>query len=147
MRKCDSGQMRTAKAQISLRMRAVWSRPSLSAYRITGYYIMYECRTKGWMMLCACARWSESAHFAHFRRPFFAWRDPIKPLSGNTISVSIFIMFLALILLWVCFVRPFVRYSLDTLYHVHMNFQKVFELVLWDLADLLSLKVNQLIHF
>ena len=32
------GHMRTAKAQISLRIRAVWSGPSLSAYRIIGYY-------------------------------------------------------------------------------------------------------------
>ena len=34
--------MRTAKAQISLRIRAVWSGPSLSANRIIGYYRMMD---------------------------------------------------------------------------------------------------------
>ena len=36
--------MRTAKAQISLRIRAVWSGSSLSANRIIGYYRMYQRR-------------------------------------------------------------------------------------------------------
>ena len=34
--------MRTAKAQISLRIRAVWLGPSLSANRIIGHYRMYQ---------------------------------------------------------------------------------------------------------
>ena len=38
--------MRTAKDQISLRMRAVWSRPSLSAKRIIWYHRMYESGEK-----------------------------------------------------------------------------------------------------
>ena len=41
--------MRTAKAQISLRIRAVWSRPSVSANRIIGYYKMYELKEKARM--------------------------------------------------------------------------------------------------
>ena len=36
------GHIRTAKAQISLRIRAGWSGPSLSANRIIGYYRIYE---------------------------------------------------------------------------------------------------------
>ena len=40
------GHMRTAKAQISLRIRAVWSWPSLSLTRINGYYKMTEWRAK-----------------------------------------------------------------------------------------------------
>ena len=36
------GHMRTAKSQISLRIRAVWSGPSLSANRIIGHYRMYQ---------------------------------------------------------------------------------------------------------
>ena len=46
-----------AKAQISLRMRAVWSGPSLSASRIIGHYRMYEWRANARMRLCACAEW------------------------------------------------------------------------------------------
>ena len=36
------GHMRTAKTQISLRNRAVWSAPLLSANRFIEYYRMYE---------------------------------------------------------------------------------------------------------
>ena len=56
-----------AKAQISLR---IWSRPSLSANRITGYK-MYDWRAKSRTVLCACAGWSESAYFAYAQRHFF----------------------------------------------------------------------------
>ena len=38
MRKPVVGHMRTAKAQVSLRIRTVWSGPPLSANRIIGYY-------------------------------------------------------------------------------------------------------------
>ena len=34
---------------------------------------MYEWRANAWMMVCACAGWSESAHFAHVRRHVLAW--------------------------------------------------------------------------
>ena len=65
------------QAQISLRrclrIRAVWSAPSLSANRIIA---TDEWRAKTRMILCACAGWSKSAHFAHFWRHFFTWRDP-----------------------------------------------------------------------
>ena len=44
MRNCIFGNMRRAKAQISLRIRAVWSGHSLSANRIIRYYRMYEWR-------------------------------------------------------------------------------------------------------
>ena len=62
------GFMQTAKAQISLRISTIWSGPSLSTNRIIGYYIMYECRAKAWMILSACPGWSESGHFAHVWR-------------------------------------------------------------------------------
>ena len=64
--------MWTAKAQISLRIRAVWSGPSRSTNRIIGYYKIYERRTKVRIVLCTCAWWSESAHV---RRHFFGWRE------------------------------------------------------------------------
>ena len=74
MRKRVFGHVLTVKAQISLRIRAVWSGPSLSTNRIIGYYRMYEWRGNNRKLLCACARWSESAHFVHVWRHFFAWR-------------------------------------------------------------------------
>ena len=46
MRKRVFGHMWTAEVQISLRISAVWSGPSLSANRIIGYYRMYEWRAK-----------------------------------------------------------------------------------------------------
>ena len=55
MRKRVYGQTRTAKAQISQRIRAVRPGPSLSAYRIIRYYRMYEWKTKDVLILCACA--------------------------------------------------------------------------------------------
>ena len=64
--------MQTAKAQISLRMHAVWAGPSLSAIRIIWHVRMYV-RENVWMILCTCAGWSESAYFAHLRRHVFAW--------------------------------------------------------------------------
>ena len=68
--------MRRAKAQISLRVRAVWSRPSLSIYRISGYYRIYRWRAEAWMILYAWTGLSDSVHFAHVRMHVFAWRGP-----------------------------------------------------------------------
>ena len=78
MRKQIFEHMRWAKAQISLRICAVWSRPSLFTNRIIGYQNMYEWRANARMILCTCAGWWESAHFTHARRHVFAWHDPIK---------------------------------------------------------------------
>ena len=82
--------MRTAKAQISLRIRAVWSGPLLSANRLIVYYKMYEWRAKAWIILCACTGWSESAHFAHVRRHFFARGCPYD-IRGIFSSWSLFL--------------------------------------------------------
>ena len=49
--------MRTVKAQISLRIRTVWSEPSLSANRITGHHRMYQWRANARMNICSCVRW------------------------------------------------------------------------------------------
>ena len=49
MRKRVFGHMHTEKAQISLRIRAVWSGPLLSTNKSIGYYRIYEWRAKpGW---------------------------------------------------------------------------------------------------
>ena len=76
MRKRVFRHMRTEKTQISLRIYAIWPGPTLSATRIIGYYWKYVWSIKAQMILCACAGWSESLHFAHVRRHFFAWRAP-----------------------------------------------------------------------
>ena len=64
----SSGIYRQKKAQISLRIRAVWSGPLLSFNRITGYYRMFELRAKArndtlrnrgliWICaFCACSK-------------------------------------------------------------------------------------------
>ena len=79
--------MRTVKAQIRLHIRAVWSEPSLSANWTIGYYRMYEWRAKVRMVICSCAGWSESVHFAHIWRHFCTWRRPndgiIKSILGK----------------------------------------------------------------
>ena len=70
MQKCVFSHMWTVKAQISLRINAGWSGPSLSAYRIIEYYRMYEWRGKAQMILWACAEWSKSVYFVHPGRLF-----------------------------------------------------------------------------
>ena len=39
------------------------------------------------MILCACAGWSESAHFAHARRHFFAWCGPCYNFSRQQFEI------------------------------------------------------------
>ena len=81
VRKCVYGQVRTAKAQISLHIHAVWSGPSLSANRIIGYYRMYEwMENKGpvdnlhmYRMIWICAFWACSKACFCFTRP--KWRQ------------------------------------------------------------------------
>ena len=48
-----SSDMWTAKAQISLRIHAVWSRPSLSTNRIIEYQKMLQLRSNAWIRLRA----------------------------------------------------------------------------------------------
>ena len=85
--------MRTAKAQISLRICIVWSGPSLPANRIIWYYKIHEWTAKSQMILCACGGLSEFAHFAHARRHIFARRGPHNvsnvPCKGIPISTMI----------------------------------------------------------
>ena len=76
MRKRAFGHLRTANEQISLRIRAVWSRPLLSANRIIEYYGMFQWRAHTRMRLCASVGGCETAQFAHARRHVFASRGP-----------------------------------------------------------------------
>ena len=51
------GHMRTANAQISLRIRIVWSGPFLPTDKIIGRYSKYQCRANGRMRFGACLWW------------------------------------------------------------------------------------------
>ena len=81
IKKCILGQKRvfgwTAKSQISLTIRTVWSGPSLSANGIIGYYRMSEWRSKVRIVLYTCTWQSESTYltpaWGHF---FFTWTGP-----------------------------------------------------------------------
>ena len=68
--------MWTAKAQISLHIRAVWSGPSLSAKRLTGHYRMYQWSTNAQMRVEHAWEESESVQFVRARRHIFAWGGP-----------------------------------------------------------------------
>ena len=50
--------------------------------KIIGYYRMYEWRATAWMILCTCAGWSKSTHFAHVWRTFLL--DVAKMILSNT---------------------------------------------------------------
>ena len=69
--------MRTAKTKIRLRMRAVWSRPSLSAYRIIGTCRKYRCTAKALINFSGYVGWSGSlVYFCGTNVPFLmAWLD------------------------------------------------------------------------
>ena len=72
-RKHVFGHMRTAKAQITLRVRAVWSRLPLSANRLIGYYRKVQTqvvpmRRMTWICaFCACSKACFSPDAAHLR--------------------------------------------------------------------------------
>ena len=57
MQKHVFGHIRTAKAQISLRIRADWSGLFLSGIRSSLHYRNYQWRANVRMKLCACAGW------------------------------------------------------------------------------------------
>ena len=74
-------RMRTAKAQIRLRIRAVWSGPSHSANVIIGYYRMYGEQKTGWNF--------SHAHFTHVQMPFFASRSPYDLIKRRQMNEQI----------------------------------------------------------
>ena len=56
-RKCVFRHMWTANAMFRLRIRAVWSGPSLSVNRIAGHNKKYQWRANVRIRLCACVGW------------------------------------------------------------------------------------------
>ena len=89
MRKLVFGHMRIAEAQISLRIRAFWSGPSLSTNITAGYHRMLQQRANASMILCTCAGWCQSAHFAHALRHIVAWRGPYNPKGDKNGIVTV----------------------------------------------------------
>ena len=57
--------LRATQAQICLRIRAGWSEPSLSAYRINGYYNTCRRTANAYSRLHGCACWSGPSLFAY----------------------------------------------------------------------------------
>ena len=99
--------MWTAKAQIRLRRCAVWSGPSLSSYRITGYHILYERRVKAMIILWGCAGWSEPVYSRMLKTPFrLTWpvycpQDIILRCDARVATYRILVArILTLIMLW-----------------------------------------------
>ena len=88
MQKYVFGHMRTAKAQIRLRIRAVWSGPELSANRIIGHYWMYWMGANAWMRLCACVGWIWICAFCACWKTHLAWRGPYGTWGLHYISVQ-----------------------------------------------------------
>ena len=82
------------RAQISLRIRAVWSGPPLSANRIMGYYRLCEWRAKARMILFACAEWYECALCACSKALFlmacriYLWSEYFCQLLEQTFAAS-----------------------------------------------------------
>ena len=70
-----------SEAQISLCIRAVWSEPSLIRTVWSEPSLSAKSlATAECMVVCTCAGWSESAHFAHVRRYLFVWRGPYSEM-------------------------------------------------------------------
>ena len=94
MRKRVCGHMWTVKAQISLRVCAGWSGLSLLTNSIIGYYTLYEWgATEQWTIIFECARWTESAPFAHVWRHYFAGAA-LKPTRSSWSQVHLYYCYL-----------------------------------------------------
>ena len=73
--------MLAAKARMSLRVRAIWSRLSLSANRTIVYYRIYFMETLGPDYYFAHAQdYLNLRIFSHARRHCFSWRDPVNKM-------------------------------------------------------------------
>ena len=72
------GQLRPRSDRASLQSDQGIHCPQTESFASTECtYIVFELRAEAGDTLCACAGWSESAHFAHARRHWFAWRSPL----------------------------------------------------------------------
>ena len=70
------GHTLIAKTQISLRIRAVWSGPSLFAYRIIGYWRIYRYITKVLIRLYCFVGWPGSLLLPYVQNTYFLWHGP-----------------------------------------------------------------------
>ena len=93
--------MRTAKAQISLRIRAVWSGPSLSANRIIGYYkikYMNGEQRPGWYL--AHAQDDLNAHCTWPKALFRMTRPIGSSVEKQTDRIALHILWLKISFSW-----------------------------------------------
>ena len=84
MRRRVLRHMQTAKAQISMRIHAAWSGPSLSANRVIRHCRMLQQRTNALMWLEVRADWYKSLHFWLAGRHFFRLTRSIWSTLGKT---------------------------------------------------------------
>ena len=111
MRKRVFRHMRTAKAQIRLRVRAIWSGPALSADRLYWYCRMYACRAKPRMVISTCAGYLNLHILRMFKGIFFVfvWYGPnsviwlwcdFKPacLHALTATITLIVIIITLII-------------------------------------------------
>ena len=73
MRKCVLCDMRTSKVQISLRIRAVWSAPLFSLFRLYDMYTCYIQKFKIPTSFCSLAVWFKSYLVENPWRHVFVW--------------------------------------------------------------------------
>ena len=99
MRKCIFGLVRTAKSQISLHIRAVWSGTLLSAKRIIRQYRRYQQEQMPGWDLAHVRDESESVHFGYAGRhvfvylcsiygPWKLWTWPSKNMSSRYMQTA-----------------------------------------------------------
>ena len=84
---CESvnGHVRTTKAQISLRIRAGWSRPSVSANRIIRYHRMYEKQAKA-RMIWICVSCTCSKVLLCLTRPIIRRTEQVRLISQRKVN-------------------------------------------------------------
>ena len=135
-RKRIFGHMRTSKAQISLRIRAVWSKFSLSANRIIRYHRMYQWRAKARMGPCACAGWCESANVVHAQRHVFAWCYPHVVAS----------FYFTKTVVWVYHAYYVCEAKIQSVYHLRLSFSRLPEIFLI-MCIIIADKVLQILEY
>ena len=101
LRKCVFGHMRAEKAHIGLRIRAVWSVPSLSAYRIIAHSRIWHSKFSDQNLYFHWLIWVFAVYYCHKARKRYCHteariRDPritvpaLYRLSYRTATVTFF---------------------------------------------------------
>ena len=103
MQKRVFGHIWTAKAQLSLRICAVWSGPSLTINRIIGYHKMFQWKIPGWDF--ALVQYDVNSHILclkallRLKRPYFCYLR-ISLLKMTTSNATHFLIYWILSHAW-----------------------------------------------